>query len=63
MPKATVHKNYALLSGENQIGASWQAAAVKAVSKAESVDKTPNNHFWLGVLPFYTAHPFAAFLR
>ena len=38
MPEAAVHKNYSAIFGENQVRAAWEAAPVKTVAQATSVE-------------------------
>jgi hypothetical protein len=38
MPKAAMHEGGDTVAGENQIRASWQASAMKAISKSGTVD-------------------------
>jgi hypothetical protein len=60
MPEATVNKKYGSVFGKYDVGFAWKVFDVQAVPEAMGMEKTPYNHFGLGVLAFDLTHVVAS---
>lgn len=56
VPETAMDKNDLLMLGENKVRAPRKSTSVQAVSKTQSVAKTPNNHLWLRVFASDSGH-------
>jgi hypothetical protein len=60
MPKTSVDEHYDAITRENDVGSPWQLFDMHAVTKPESVQSSPQQHFRLCILRPNSSHVFRA---
>ncbi len=63
MPKATMNKNDFLSRSKDKVRTTGKIFSMEAVSVAERMNKTSDDHFWRGIFIPNLAHYFTTFLR
>jgi len=56
MPEATADVDYFPQSRKDKIGRSWQRPIVEAVTVAQRMNKSADNHLWGGVPGLHRCH-------